>query len=271
MRKIGISWKISDYDRLEGLGFDFMDVFGWDLMALGDEDFDALAAKVQKGRLKCANICLYCTGELKFMGDAYDSEKVCSYARKACSRSKKLGITGIGIGSGASRTIPEGYSRAKAEAQLEEAMRITAAECEKQGLALMLEPLNRFACNHMLSTREAAEFIDRIGMDNVSMVFDFHHAEIMGETPEDYAPYVPYMRSVQFNEIDFRTGEKLFLRRENYRQYLDWLRGIVDLGYTGDFCIEPITTNDLDADLAQSLDIAIQLKKDLENEKVVLR
>lgn len=262
--RIGISWKLSDYDLLEPMGFDFMDAFGWDLMALSDEDFDSLAQSVRKGRLKCANICLYCTNELQFMGPHYDAEKVRAYARKAAGRCHELNMGGIGIGSGASRTVPPGYSRQKAEEQLAEAMTITAEECKKHGLALMLEPLNEKCCNHMLTTREAAEFIDRLDLPNVSMVFDFHHAMIMGETLADFAHYVPYMRSVQFNEIDFTSGEKLFLREENFDLYLGWLRGIRQAGYKGDFCIEPTTTKNLEADLKQSLDIAKRLKNALE-------
>ena len=181
------------------------------------------------------------------------------YAARTSARCARLGITAIGIGSGGSRTIPEGYPVEKAEEQLLQAVRITAREAAKYGIAILMEPLNRFLCNHMLSTRSAADFVRRVDMDNVAIVYDLHHSVLMGERPEDMGPFVPCMRSVQFNEIDFVTGDKLFPVEEHLDLYAHWLRTMMELGYRGPFSIEALTTQDFSADAKRTRDIVRKL------------
>ena len=257
--KIGVSWKLSAYEEIEEIGYDFMDVFGADLMGMPETDFYDAVKTVERGGLPCCNICLYSPPGLQMMGDRYSPAEVEDYARRMCVRCAALGITGIGIGSGHSRTVPENYSLQKAEVQLLEAFRITAGVAAEYDICLMIEPLNRFICNHMLSTKDTADFIDRVSMENVRMVFDFHHFVIMNERLEDLKRFIPYIRSVQFNEIDTKNGEKRFLTEENAALYKEQLATIVDFGYTGAFCIEAICTDNFYEDAKRSLPIARQV------------
>jgi len=261
--RIGICGDLRRYEELAEIGFDYMDVFGRDMVSLSDEEFSDLAAAVKAGKMPCRSICRYCTPALQLMGDNYDAEKTESYARALCSRASRLGMAAIGIGAGASRTVPEGYPLELAEEQLCEALGITARVAGEYGMKLMLEPLNSFECNHLLSTASVAEFIDRINMDNVGMVFDFHHASIMGETESDYLPYIPYMQGVHFNEVDYETDAKLFLREESFETYKSWLKSLVDKGYEGPFTIEALASDDLRGDTLRSFEIVRRLKAEL--------
>jgi len=260
--RIGVSWKISAYEEIEKMGYDYMDVIGTDLMNMSDGVFDEIASRVRKGSLPCCNICLYCPPSLQMMGDSFSAEAIRDYAKRMCDRCSVLGITGIGIGSGHSRRIPEGYNKNKAEGQLLESIRITAEVAAVYGICVMIEPLNSFVCNHMLSTKEAADFIDRVSMDNVGMVFDFHHFTIMDERLDDLHSFVPYMRSVQFNEVDIVSGEKRFLVDENISIYQKQLGTLIKYGYSGSFSLEALITDDFSTDAARSLRIT---KQALEN------
>jgi len=262
-RKIGASWKISAYEEIEEIGYDFMDVIGVDMMSLADDAFQEIAIKVKNGSIPCSNICLYSPPSLKMMGDSFSPEEIFDYAQRTCARCAVLGISRIGIGSGHSRTIPEGYSKSKAESQLLDSFRITAEVAAKYGIGLMIEPLNKLVCNHMLSTRDTADFIDRISMDNVGMVFDFHHFTIMGERLEDLKHFIPYMHSVQFNEIDLISGEKRFLLEESIPVYRKQLGAIIEYGYTGSFSLEALSTDDFYTDAKRSLGIARQVFADI--------
>ena len=258
--RIGISWRLESYAQLNGLGFDFMDVFGGDMMSLSEERFAALAEAAAEGTMPCCNICLYCPPEIKLLGAGFDLNTVSDYGRRAAARAKRLGMGGIGIGSGASRTIPEGYSFEKAENELLNSLRATADIGAQQGLALMLEPLNSFCCNHLLYTHEVAEFVRRTERENMSMVFDLHHSALMGEKLTDLREFVPMMRSVQFNEIDWEKGNKLFLRRENLDTYLIWLATLLDMGYEGDFCVEPVLALDFPEEIKRTRDVVEEIK-----------
>jgi len=253
--KIGVSWKISAYKEIEEIGYDFMDVFGVDLLGMSDADFRETVKTVERGAIPCCNICLYSPPGFQMMGDRYSPAEVADYARRMCERCAALGMTGIGIGSGHSRTVPENYSIQKAEAQLLEALRITAGVAAEYDICLMVEPLNSFICNHMLSTKDTVDFIDRVSMENVRMVFDFHHFVIMKEQLEDVKRFIPYIRSVQFNETDTKNGEKRFLTEENAALYKKQLGTIIDYGYSGTFCIEAICTDNFYEDAKRSLSI----------------
>lgn len=101
----------------------------------------------------------------------------------------------------------------------------------------------------------AYEELDRLGFD----FMDVFGTDMMAMSPEDMGPFVPCMRSVQFNEIDFVAGDKPFPEEEHLELYAHWLRTMMELGYRGPFSIETLTTSDFSADAKRTRNIVRKL------------
>jgi len=75
-------------------------------------------------------------------------------------------------------TIAEGVSKDQAMAWLDEALTECARAAADRGVALVLEPLNRYETVLLNTISESAELIERIGQDNVGLLIDTFHMNI---------------------------------------------------------------------------------------------
>ena len=141
-------------------------------------------------------------------------------------------------------TIPTGVTAAQAHATLIDNLRYAAAELERVGLRLLIEPINTFDVPGFVLTRcdQAAAIIAEIGAPNLFIQYDLYHAQRMaGELANTLAQHLPRIGHIQIADNPGRhepgTGEI------NY----DFLFALIDrLGYPGWIGCEyhPATTTD---------------------------
>ncbi len=74
--------------------------------------------------------------------------------------------------------VAPGVERGQALSWLAEALRECAALAEKEGVRLVLEPLNRYETDLVNTVAEALELIERVGAGNIGLLFDTFHANI---------------------------------------------------------------------------------------------
>jgi hydroxypyruvate isomerase len=96
---------------------------------------------------------------------------------------------------------------------------------------IMIEPLNprAVADYHFSSVEQAVQIIDSVGRDNMKLMFDFFHAQIVqGDLETLLKRYVDYFAHVQISAVHDR-GEP------NHGEiYFPYLLGVLeDAGYTG--------------------------------------
>lgn len=82
----------------------------------------------------------------------------------------------LGHFTGDGRT-PEEWERAV------EVMRSCADHAAAAGVALSVEPLNRFECYFLNTINDAADFVQRVGKSNVGLLYDTFHANIEEKYP----------------------------------------------------------------------------------------
>ena len=75
-------------------------------------------------------------------------------------------------------TLQSGVSRAQAEDWLAEALVVCADVAAAQGVRLVLEPINRYETSLLTTVGEALQMIERVGRDNLGILFDTFHANI---------------------------------------------------------------------------------------------
>lgn len=110
-------------------------------------------------------------------------------------------------------------------------LRFAAAQLERAGLRLLIEPINTFDIPgfYLNRTRQALDIIDEVGADNLYLQYDIYHAQRMeGELANTIAHALPRIAHMQLADTPGRhepgSGEI------NFR----WLlRHIDQLGYAG--------------------------------------
>lgn len=126
---------------------------------------------------------------------------------------------------------PENASEAQAHATLVSNLRFAAAEFERAGLRLLIEPINTFDMPGFFLNRsdQAETIIDEVGAGNLFIQYDIYHAQRMeGELANTIAHLLPRIAHMQLADTPGRhepgTGEI------NY----DFLFDHIDrLGYQG--------------------------------------
>jgi len=128
--------------------------------------------------------------------------------------------------------IPEGTPREECEAVLAANLKYAGQQFAKAGKKLMVEPLNSKDVPRFLLTTSAATIavLDRVGLDNVMLQYDFYHMHIMeGDLTANVRRLLSRIGHIQFadtpgrhepgsGEIDYRH---LFAHLENIG-YAGW-------------------------------------------------
>ena len=150
------------------------------LMGEGGE-FDGLSARIDNSRLTARVANVFLPPDLKVVGPEFQPDRLEEYAATALDRARRLGVSVLVFGSGASRMVPPGFPRDRALDQLETALRLVHTLASALGLTVALEPLHSAETNLLNSVAEAAAYIERRNLDGVLLVADLWHMECEGE------------------------------------------------------------------------------------------
>jgi hydroxypyruvate isomerase len=176
----------------------------------------------------------FASGERGFASDPSRAGEFRRGVETARAAARELGCTRINCLVG--KAIP-GLEAARARATLVENLRFAAGELEKDGIALVVEPLNRIETPGFLlgTSSEALAFIDATGVPNLGLQYDIYHAQrAEGNILATLRAHIARIRHVQIADSPGRnepgTGE---LAYERILPELDELRyeGWVGLEY----------------------------------------
>ena len=170
---------------------------------------------------------------LRSVGKEVDHEGVLKYAEVAFRRAQAIGVRGIVFGSAGSRKLPEGFPRAKGEAQFVELLQKMLPIAEKHKVEVWLEPLNRREDNFINTQRQGAAIIEKVGHPSLGLTCDLFHAARNGESPEELQQFTKYMKHCHIAEEKRRTPPGT----ENY-DFKPYLRALREGGYSGRMSME---------------------------------
>ncbi|WP_366657863.1 sugar phosphate isomerase/epimerase family protein [Fodinicurvata sp. EGI_FJ10296] len=134
--------------------------------------------------------------------------------------------------------VPEDLRRQRVEWCVE-GLKVAAAHARGAGIALAVEPLNRFETDFLSTTRQAVDLIDLVGDPGIGLMLDTFHM---------------HMEEADLAEAIRLAGPKTihFQANENHRGFIgtgmtDWtsvVRALADIGYRGPISLEPFRRND---------------------------
>lgn len=179
----GVCKSLDMAKTIKNAGYDYIEANLKAISEMSDEEFEKCEQYIKDADIPCESSNCFFPNEYVLTGDAVDYEKIADYADKVLCRAKRLGIKVSVLGSGKTRTIPEGYDRQKAVEQFKKVVSICADAGRKYGIKIALEPLNESETNLLNTVGEAYEFCKELGDCDVGIAADFYHMFRMNEDP----------------------------------------------------------------------------------------
>jgi sugar phosphate isomerase/epimerase len=121
--------------------------------------------------------------ELPIVGPAVDRERLQRYLHRAFTAMWALGGVLVVLGVGPSRRVPHGFPHERATTQFAEALAFIAEEADRNGLDLVLDPLNRAETNLLVSLDDCRRFLAKHGLSEVRLLADSYHLLAEDESP----------------------------------------------------------------------------------------
>ena len=121
-----------------------------------------------------------------FFTGAFDRPAFAAYIAEAFEKTKDMHFESIAFGSGAFRTIPQGYDADKAaDLFCEVISEDIVPMLEKYDAVLSIEELNEKETNFLNTCLQAAKIASRIAHPRVGVLCDYFHMALGGETASD--------------------------------------------------------------------------------------
>jgi sugar phosphate isomerase/epimerase len=170
-----------------------------------EEKFQAKLAELKAAKLPVLACNGFLPGQLKAVGAEAKHDEILAYAETAFQRAARARVGTIVWGSGESRKIPEGFSRAKAEEQFRDLAKRVAVLAGRHGVIVSLEPLNSGETNFVNSLKEGAAVVEAVGHPNFKLLADLYHLLRQGETPDAVEMFGKHIHHCHIAEKDKRT------------------------------------------------------------------
>ncbi|MFC4812083.1 sugar phosphate isomerase/epimerase family protein [Paenibacillus sp. GCM10023250] len=175
---------IEDAERMRQLGFDYIECTVVSLNVENPEACRQALPAYLESPLPVSVFSLFFPGDLKLVGPERDAERVKRYVHGTAEALNRIGARTVVLGSGRSRSLPEGWERARGEEQLLRTLDTIADEFQGSGLTLAVEPLNRKESNIVNSVDEAVGLARQINRPAIRVLADFYHMDEEGEALE---------------------------------------------------------------------------------------
>ncbi len=236
-------------DDLAALGYDYIELSLRDLMALDNDVFDALHARLDAAPIGCETCHNFFPDAMRLTGESADHATALAYAERAVARAGSLGAKAIVFGSSGAKNVPEGFPMDRAWQQIVDLLRAIDPFARRAGLDIVIEPLNRRESNIVNSVAEGRKLTDDAGCANIRLLADYYHVMLENEPMTHIAEAADCLRHVHFAEIEGRRYPKA--RSDDY---VTFFRTLAGAGYRGRVSVEAFS-DDFAADARRARDI----------------
>lgn len=244
---------LADIDKIGAWGFDYVEPAVVQTMELSDAEFDAALARARASKIRVEAMNMLLPGSLKVTGPSVDRAKVRAYVEKALARAEALGAKVVDFGSGAARSVPDGFPREQAWLQLQQFLRDCGSHIasRKYGMVIAIEPMQKAESNIVNSIEEAWRLARDTNHPKVRIMADFYHLAVENEDPAVILAAGPY---IVHTHISNPGRGRMFPRDEaEDPRYAVFFGNLKRIGYSGRMSVEA-NTNDLESDAKAGLE-----------------
>jgi sugar phosphate isomerase/epimerase len=204
--RIGCCCDIQDGPIAYAAGFDFIECKVVSLLPEENGDnANAIITQHKAAPLPVAAFNVFLPRELKIVGPEVDSARLVRYVESALARVKEIGAEIVVFGSGASRSIPDGFPLAEAREQTIAFLHHVADAAERNGITVVIEPLNRKESNTILSVAEGVELARAVNRPSIQVLADFYHMDEEEESLAHLTEYATWLKHIHVADTDRRA------------------------------------------------------------------
>lgn len=248
------------YDTVAAAGYRSIALSGVELTNMDESVFQSGKKKILSGPLAVHSINNFCPPALRLTGSGFDANKLADYSNLLFRRASDIGAQYIGIGSPVSRSTRAGESPLTAIEELERSLNILCCLAKNYGLTILLESVCSLECNLVTYTHEAAQLVRKMSLDNLGLVYDIYHAQMMKEDPE-YILEIPDLIHV-VHIAQNHNGKRIYLREKNLPEYVPYFKALNKIGYRQECNLECFASN-VEEELPRSKKILDRILGDL--------
>ncbi len=244
--KLGWCGPLDQAAAIARAGYDFIEV---QLAPLGLEDratFAAAKQAISASPLPCRAFNVFMPRDMRVVGDTVDAQRVKAYLARAAEVLALAQAEVVVFGSGWARHVPDGFDRAKAEAQFIQALHWSADALVGTDSVLVIEPLNRKESNIVNSVADGVRFAKAVNRPEIRVLADFYHMDEEREPLSELATHAVWLSHIHLADTSrFNPGTG----RYDYERFFGQLKASK---YAGLLSVE-CSVKDRDADMRASL------------------
>lgn len=187
----GVVAPTADFDKSAEYGFDYHEPSVCEVAGMPDQDFTKFKDHVLSSRIRCLRLNFFTSPPAGFnlpvirvVGPDVDNSAVRAYVEKSLARCKQLGAQIVVWGSAASRSVPEGFAREKAWAQIQDFLRMTDPIARSHNIRVAIEPIRAPSSNILSTGAEVFKMQQEVNLPNIKMMIDYYQMRSMNENPD---------------------------------------------------------------------------------------
>jgi sugar phosphate isomerase/epimerase len=235
LEDIGVCTDVAKNGILSSAGYEYIEEAVRNFLVPDENEavFQSKMALLKQSKLPVEVCNNFIAGNLKCVGPAADHDKILQFTETAFRRSKTAGVKIIVFGSGGSRTIPDGFSRAEAREQFVGLCKKMSLQAEKYGVLISLEPMNTGECNFINSVEEGAGIVKEVNHKNFRLLADIYHMLRDNESPHNIVKYGDLLCHAHIAENKGRSAPGV-----SNEDFIPYFRAFKKIRYKGRMSIE---------------------------------
>lgn len=179
--RMGICRQMHEMPAALTTDYDYLEPAVAAMMGMEDDAFRRARDLLLASPLRAESANCLLPGTAVLYGEKKDTEAVYESVKRAFSRLAEIGCHLVVFGSGRARRVPDGMTRAAAEACFTEVVAGVADLAVPYGIRVAIEPLRASETNYLHTLAEGAAVARLTGRDNVGVTADLYHMAASGE------------------------------------------------------------------------------------------
>jgi D-psicose/D-tagatose/L-ribulose 3-epimerase len=181
--EVGVCNPSKNFEKVRQYGYDYLEPSVSEIAAMSEADFQAFKQRVLATSVRCECFNGFIR-TLKVVGGNIQQDALRHFVETSLDRCRQLGGSIVVWGSASSRNVPPGTSRAKAQRQIRDFLRMAGPIARQRGIVIAIEPLRKQESNILNTGAESLELVHQVNHPNIKMIIDYYHMRIEHESPE---------------------------------------------------------------------------------------
>lgn len=169
---------------LSANGYDFAELTVGTVANLSDDEYAAVKKIIEEAPIPVPVYNSFVPASIPLTGPDVSLPAVEAYLEQSMSRVAGAGGRMIIFGSGAARSVPDGFSMGAGEKQIEDFLYLCDSFAAKHNLAVAIEPLNNRESNVINTVSGAVRLARKLDLPHIRVLADSYHM-FMEKEPYD--------------------------------------------------------------------------------------